>query len=476
MNWNFFYHIGIVSTALLLSALLRARIRFLQRFLIPAPIMAGMLLLVFYNYVAPLWGLRNDFLGDIVYHLLNISFIAMLLRVTGKQERDKKAHRILAENVTAVMAQYGLQCLFGLLATAVMIATFAPDLFPAIGFTLPLGFELGPGQAYSIAMGWEKMGFRGASSVGLTMAAIGFLIGSFGGVVLINQGLKRGWIVADQAKRINEKSVRTGFFGRLDHERPIGSYLSTDGESLDSFSYHIALVMATYLLSWALLSGLTLLLNLIGPLGADLAESLWGINFIFSAFCALLVKLVMRFAGVETTIDNGTCNRINGFSVDVTVAASLGAISLVTVQGYWIPILILTLVGMFITLIILPWYCSRLYTDHQFFRMLVIYGTATGTLPTGLALLRVVDAEFETPVATDYLYSVGIVFLLAIPIILSVNLPAFSVTQNNPALFGLAIAISAVYVIGSLIGYLLLAKGKSFTEFRTLFYTQKSSR
>ena len=66
MNWNFFYHIGIISIALLFSALLRARVRFLQRFLIPAPIMGGLLLLIFYNYIAPLWGLRNDFLGDIV--------------------------------------------------------------------------------------------------------------------------------------------------------------------------------------------------------------------------------------------------------------------------------------------------------------------------------------------------------------------------------------------------------------------------
>jgi len=216
---------------------------------------------------------------------------------------------------------------------------------------------------------------------------------------------------------------------------------------------------------------LTFLLNLIGPLGADLAESLWGINFIFSAFCALGVKMIMRFFKVETTIDNATCNRISGLSVDLTVASSLGAISLVTVQGYWLPILILTLTGMFITLVILPWYCSRIYDDHQFFRMLVIYGTATGTLPTGLALLRVVDQEFETPVATDYLYSVGIVFLLAIPIILSINLPAFSVTRNNPMLFALAIGISAVYMLASFVSYLLIAKKRSFAKAGNLFYT-----
>lgn len=472
MTWTYMIHIGIISLSLLVAALLRARIRFLQRYLIPAPILAGILLLVFYNFFAPSLGLKSAFLGEIVYHLLNISFISMMLRVTH-QKVSKKGSRTLAANITAVMGQYGLQCTFGLLVTALMIATFKPDLFPAFGFTLPLGFELGPGQAYSIGVTWEKMGFRGGSSVGLTMAAIGFLLGSFGGVMLINQGLKRGWIAKEYREKINQKSIRTGFFSRIDTERPIGSYLSTDGESLDSLTYHMALVMGTYLLSWAFLTALTSLLGLLGQMGNDLAESLWGINFIFSSFCALGVKLLMRFFKVETTIDNATCNRISGLSVDLTVAASLGAISLVTVQGYWLPILALVATAMIITLVILPWYCSRIYDDHQFYRMLVIYGTATGTLPTGLALLRVVDQEFETPVATDYLYSVGVVFILAIPIILSINLPAFSITRNNPSLFWLAVGISGFYLMASFVSYLLIAKKRAFAQPDKLFYTEE---
>ena len=472
MEWNYIIHIGIVSFSLLIAALLRARIRFLQRFLIPAPIVAGMFLLVFYNYFAPLLSLRSDFLGEIVYHLLNISFISMLLRVTPKERDARKGRRTLAANVTAIMAQYGLQCFLGLLATAVIIATVKPDLFPAFGFTLTLGFELGPGQAYSIGSTWESMGFMGGSSVGLAMAAIGFLVGSFGGVVLINQGVKRGWIGREYLDKINKKSVRTGFFSRIESERPVGSNLSTDGESLDTLSYHIALVMGTYLLSWAFLTGLSSLLGLLGNMGHELAASLWGINFIFSAFCALAVKMIMRFFKVETTIDNGTCNRIGGFSVDLTVASSLGAISLVAVQGYWLPILILVVIGVLLTMVVLPWYCSRMYDDHQFFRMLVIFGTSTGTLPTGLALLRVVDPEFETPVATDYLYSVGIVFLLAIPIILSVNLPAFSVTKNNPSLFWLAVLITGVYVVGSFVAYLVLAGKRAFAGKKSFFHRE----
>lgn len=472
MEWNYIIHIGIISCSLLLAALIRARVRFFQRFLIPAPILGGIFMMLFYNYVAPKWGLSNQYLGELVYHLLNISFISMLLRVTGKQKDGLKAKRMLGENTTAVMSQYGLQCFFGLLATALLIAVYDKDLFPAIGFTLTLGFELGPGQAYSIGMVWENMGFTGGSSVGLTMAAIGFLVGSFGGVILVNQGIKRGWIGKEYLSKISKKSVRTGFFSRIESERPIGSYLSTDGESLDTLTYHVALTMATYLISWGFLSGLTALLHLIGPMGDDLAESLWGINFIFSAFSALAVKMVLKAFKVETTIDNGTCNRISGLAVDLTVSSSLGAISLVAVQGYWLPILVLVVIGIGLTCFLLPWYCSRLYDDHAFSRTLVIYGTATGTLPTGLALLRMVDPEFETPVATDYLYSVGIVFVLAIPIILSVNLPAFSATRDKPELFWLAVGISALYVVGSFIAYLILAGKKAFANKRKLFYTE----
>ncbi len=473
MEWSYIIHIGIVSLALLGGAVVRARVRFLQRFLLPVSIIAGIFLLVFYNFIAPRLGFTGDFLGELVYHLLNISFIAMMLRVNNDKQPKGAKKGILAQNVTAGIAQYGLQSFFGLIVTAILMATVMPDLFPAIGYTLVLGFELGPGQAYSIGSIWEGMGFVGGASVGLTMAAIGFFVGSFGGIVLINQGIKRGWIGKKYLENLEKKSVRTGFFSRIESERPVGSYLSTDGESIDTFSYHIALVMFVYLLSWGFLTLLGKLLYLMGPLGQELADSLWGINFVFSAFCALAVKKVMQLLKVDTTIDNGTCNRINGVAVDLTVAASLGAINLVVVRGYWLPILLLTLVGLFIVLVLIPFYTSRLYNDHQFQRMLLLYGLATGTLPTGLALLRVVDPEFDTPVATDYLYSVGVVFVLAIPILLSANLPAFSVTQNKPHLFWITVAISVVYIVGSLIAYKILAKKRAFAKMGQLFYTEE---
>lgn len=166
MDFNAVVNLGVVSLGLLVGALLRARVHILQRFLIPSAIIGGFFLLLFYNFVAPRIGLDADFLGDLVYHLLNISFIAMALRnPVGTRSRDRRARRTLAENVIAIFGQYGLQCFFGLLATLMLIITVYPDLFPAIGLTLALGFELGPGQAYSMTLPWEALGFTGGTSM-----------------------------------------------------------------------------------------------------------------------------------------------------------------------------------------------------------------------------------------------------------------------------------------------------------------------
>ena len=269
--------------------------------------------------------------------------------------------------------------------------------------------------------------------MGLAMAAAGFITGSIGGVVLINLAVRRGWIASDDAEKLRKRTLFSGFLPKGQTRE--GSRLTSEGESIDTLSYHVALIMVAYLVSWLMLSAIELLLNLLGPFGAEIASTLWGVNFIFSMFAASLLRLVIRRTGIDYTIDNGTLNRINGLSVDLTVTACLAGISLTALAAYYVPVIILILVGIVITCLILPWYSSRIYSDHAFFRMLVLFGTATGTLPTGLSLLRVVDPDFETPAAQDYAYASGLVFVFVFPLILFVNLPAYSYSQNNPVLF-----------------------------------------
>jgi glutamate:Na+ symporter, ESS family len=458
-SWGLFVDLGLVSMALLAATAIRHRFRFFQRYLIPNALTAGFLLLPFYNYVGPLIGISSEILGEMVYHLLSISFISMTLRATAPQASGGDG-RIFATSI-ATLWQFGVQALVGLLFTLLMMATVMPDLFPSFGFLLPLGFVQGPGQAYAIGNGWARFGFESAGSIGLTFAAMGFVFASFGGVFLINIGIRRGWLTEEFLHGLDTSAVKSGIFPSR-KRRPVGAEMTTESEAIDSFAFHIALVLGVYLLSYVLLLGITSALTGLGPLFADLAENLWGINFIFSALTGIIVRTVMRRTGLDFAVDSKTLTRISGFSVDYMVAAAIGAISIVLVRAYLLPIMALSLIGGVLALVLVPWFCSRIFVDHQFHRTMMIFGVSTGTLPTGLALLRVIDPEFETPVASDYMYASGLTFIFAIPFILAINLPAYAATTGDMRYFWAGIGVSVAYIVFVLIAFLFIARGRAF--------------
>jgi len=465
--WNMFLDLGVISMALLLATFLRARISFFQKYLIPNALTAGFILLPFYNFLAPVVGMSEVGLGAIVYHLLSISFIAMSLRKPAYTKR--KGDKSVFGTSVSIISQYSLQSLVGLLLTFFFMSTVMKELYPAFGFFLPLGFALGPGQAYAIGEGWVGMGFKGAPDVGLTFAAVGYMWACFGGVILINMGIRRGWLGKEQIKKIRDRRFRSGVMGR-DEKLQVGSKLTTESEAIDSASYNMAVVLMVYLFSFLMLKGLGGLLSFAGNLGNDLAVNLWGISFVFAAMVALIVKTIMIKLKVEHTLDNGSLTRIAGNSVDIMVAAAVGAISLTVVVQYWLPILVISIVGGFITFITVIWISSRIFEDYQFHRALIIYGACTGTMPTGLALLRVVDPDFETPVATDYMYSAAFTFFLVIPFILSINLPAYSITKANPLYFWAAIGVALAYLVFVLISHRALGGKRAFGKAKTLWF------
>ncbi len=463
-SWKVVIDAGAISAALILATVLRSKFRFFQKYLIPNALTAGFFLLPIYNYLMPSVGYNENKIGELVYHLLNISFIAMSLRSSPPKVKGHKGGGVLGMS-TGILLGYATQTLLGLGLTLL----FLPAIHPAFGLFLPLGFALGPGQAYAIGHGWEGMGFDGASTVGLTMAALGYLWACFGGVILINMGLKRGWLGGKGLDALKDKTILTGMIP-AGKERPIGARLVTDSEAVDSFSFHVAIVVVTYFLSFLFLKGLTMLLSLAGNAGHELAVNLWGINFIFSALTAIIVRKILDALKLGKTFDDDTLSRISGFSVDYMLAGSIAAISLVFIGKYWFPILTMSTICGVMTFIIMPWVCSRMFRDYKFERMLMIYGVSTGTLSTGLALLRVTDPEFKTSVASDYMLSAGLTFLLAIPFIMSINLPAKAYTTGSMFYYWLMMAVAAGYMLYVLITYMAIAKKKSFDKPGQLWY------
>jgi glutamate:Na+ symporter, ESS family len=457
-QWSFFVDVGIVSIALLLATIIRAKVRFFQKFLIPNALTAGFLLLIFYNFAGPPLGIGQEGLGQTVYHLLSLSFIAMMLRKTGSK-RGKGGRGVAWFSIASIF-QLGAQGFIGLLLTIIFTKTILPDLFPSFGLLVPLGYALGPGQAYAIGSGWEPFGFVGAGSVGLTFAAVGFLLACFVGVFLINYGIRHGWI-GKHSTEIAHTEAGSGV-RPAGSELPVGSRLTTDSDAIDSMTVNLGMIAGVYLLTYLFLQAMTLLLSLAGDLGADLATNLWGISFVFASVMALVVRNLLRVLKIDHILDNGSLTRISGTSVDLTVAAAVGAISLIVVGQYWLPILVIAGVAGAFVAISVPWMGSRLFTDHRLHRTLILFGAMTGTLPTGLALLRVVDPNFETPVGSDYVYSSAIVFILVIPLVLIINLPAYAVSRGQPELIWITLGVLAVYVVIGFVLFVILARKRAF--------------
>jgi len=472
-HWNFLIDMGIISIGLLLGTLIRSKVRFFQTYLIPNSLTAGFILLIFYNWIGPLWGWTTVSLENIVFHFLNISFIAMILRVGKKVQSERKSVIAMA---TTLVAQYALQCFLGTLLTLIMIHTLFPALFPGFGLFATLGFSLGPGQAFAIGSGWETMGFEGLSSVGLTFGAIGFLLACFGGIFLINFGLRKKWIVPDQVTGLESDTIRAGVVRRGDDVPEDRIRNRTSAEAIDPLTFNSALILGTYLLSYLLLRLMNWLLAFAGPLGEELAVNLWGIMFIFSALTAMMVKKGMTLLHLEYIVDDQRLTRIAGFSVDFMVASAVGAISIAVLKSYWIPILIVAGGVGIITIITHIWLSSRIFDDHSFYRAILVYGCVTGTLPTGLALLRIIDPEFETPASKDYMYASGLVFVVVIPIIITANLPAYGALRDSLAPTYGVLALYGLYIVLCFLSYLWLSGKNRFNRPADLWLHQKHHR
>ena len=475
-EWSLFIDLGIIALALCAATMIRAKVRFFQAYLIPNAIIAGLLLLPFYNWIAPHLGLGRQGLENLVFHLLNVTFIAIALRPTPRRRRRSLA---VLSTATVIISQFTIQGLIGYAVTFLFIGLpLLPALFPSYGFLATLGYTLGPGQAFSIGLSWEDQGFHGAGGLGLIFGAIGFLVACFGGVWLINLGLQRGY-VALNPEQIRARRSQSGLLAAQD-EPPVGLRLTTRSEAIDTLSLMLAAVFGVYLVTHLLLRAVTGLLLPAGGAVAQVGESLWGITFVFGLLVALLLKALLGATGRGYLLEERGLTRISGSAVDFMVAAALGAISVTLVRTNWLPIVVFAALlagGAALTIL---WLSSRLFArDHAFERVVLFWGTLTGTLSTGLALLRAIDPEFKTPAAADYLYASAVTFLLVLPLVLIMGFPALAYASGNATMYLITLAVLLCYVALVVIGFALLARKSGtpgFSAVTRLWFTPSTPK
>jgi ESS family glutamate:Na+ symporter len=429
---------GIMSVMLLLGMLLRASIKFLQKFLIPSCFIGGTLGLIFIS--TGLIDVSISLLETFAYHLFIISFISLGLTAGGGKK----------ENLTAVSPVKGalwiglmtgvVMAMQGLIAS-VMVFLLNPagyNLNPLFGFLAPLGFAQGPGQALSMGKVWEEFGFAHAATLGLTFAAFGFAFAFFVGVPLVNWGIRKGFS-ALAPKSLSPELLKGVMLKDSDKEG--AGELTTHSANVDTLAFHVALVGLVYVLTYLLILGIGKFIS------EDVAASLWGFFFFFGLIVALLVKFLINKIGLGHLLDLGTQRRITGWSVDFLIVATIMAIQAVIIWEYIVPIVLISLVvGILTTFVV--FYMGRRTWTYSFERTMGLYGIATGTAPVGLLLVRIADPDLETPVAME----VGIQALFAAPFVLS-----YMLLMNAPQWWGWSVqSVLLIYAGAMVLSWILL--------------------
>ncbi len=413
--WGTFNLLALLFLALLAANALKRTIRFLQVSLIPTSVLAGLLILI----VSVVWKqidgvglLDGEFLGGkgtanlevITYHALALGFIASTLKSSGGKLTKQRSIEIFNTGVTTV-STYLLQAVVGM-AITIVAAIFLKGFFSAAGILLPFGFGQGTGQALNYGSIYEAdFGFRGGRSFGLTVAAMGFLSASIGGVIHLNVLKKRGkvdWEACESGKLMSEQI-------QSDDEIPMNG-------ALDKLTVQLALVAATYFITYLLLGGL-------GKLLPGMKSVIYGFNFLIGVLTATGLKAVLgllRKIGIvkKQYANDFLMNRISNTCFDLMVTAGIAAIRLEALKEYWVILLILGVVGLVVTYTYNRFVAKKLFAAYEQEQFLAMYGMLTGTASTGIMLLREVDPELKTPVSDNLVYQNFPAIVFGFPIML----------------------------------------------------------
>ncbi len=438
--WNVFIYLGVMAGLLLLGNVLNRKVAVVRNSLLPVSALAGFLLLILRN--TGLLDIPMDILEMITYHGIALGFIALSLRTTKEAVSGSYAMKSGA----LIVSTYLIQGIVGLLVTVLLGVTVMPGMFKAAGLLLPMAYGQGPGQANNVGSSYEVLGFIGGRSFGLSLAAAGYLSACLVGLWYTRRLIKRRGLLHQDVSTVSG-SVTVDIF-EDENEVPLE-------ESVDRFSTQVALVLVTYLATFLVTLGLTSLVEALAPgFARTLSPLLWGFNFITGSVVAMGLRSVLHKLRKKKIMsrqyqNNYLLNRISGLAFDLMIVAGIASINMEDLSGLLVPFLILAVLGAVVTYFFVRRLCQRLTPDFAEESFVAMYGMLTGTISSGILLLRQIDPLYKTPAADQLVIGSGTAILFGAPMLLLIGF-----APQSDLLLGLTIVLCVVY-LALLLAYML---------------------
>jgi len=419
--WSFIIEFAVLLAGMMVANMLRRMIKPLRQSLIPSSVIGGFLVLgvsaLFRNLGIQIFQVFT--LETLTYHGLGLGFVALALK-TEERQRSKKANTDIFNTGITVVSTYLLHGVIGLAITLGL--SYIIGSWAAGGMLLPMGYGQGPGQAYNWGNIYQNATdyppFNGGISFGLAIAAMGFLASGIGGVIYLNVMKAKGRIKASILNP-DESEEDTVEYIKVKDEIALT-------ESLDKMTVQIGLVMLTYIAAFGIMYFSSIGLDALGGMAAGTVKPIiWGFNFLIGTLCAILLKFILVYCRKKEFIkreyrNNFMLNRIAGFMFDLMVVASIAAIDMSAFRerSFWIPLILLCVFGAVATYVQINIIAKRIFPDYTDEAFLALYGMLTGTVSTGIILLREADPLFETPAAKNLVYQQLWAIIFGFPMLL----------------------------------------------------------
>ena len=392
---------GFISILIVVSKIIRLKVKFLQKLYIPAALIAGFLGLFlgkqFLNIVP-----FSDQISNYPSFLITILFACLFLGTKSKvsfKSMIKNVGDTFLVNGAAEILQYAIFTLIGVLVLPIVFK----GINHSFGLMLAAGFIGGHGTASAIGGALQEHGWEEATTIGQTFATIGLLGGIVFGVILINYGARKGYTkIVKDVKSLPEELL-TGLVNK-ENRPPLGKE-TVNSISIDSLTWHVSLILASVCGAY----GLNWILKILLP---EFSLPIYSLALI----CSIVLQFILKGLKLDDYIDKKTVTHIGSSCTDFLVAFGVASINISIVIDYALHIIILSILGfIFVTLWFL-YISPRFFRTYYFERGLYIFGMSTGVMATGVLLLRITDPNFESGVLEDF--GIAWIFLSIVDVIL----------------------------------------------------------
>ncbi len=429
---------GLASIMLCLGMFFRAKVSFLRNMLVPASVIGGIIGIIFMNFVLNMGfniGTDSDIYTSIVNNLFTVSFISISLTSTPKNQNNK-AKNVISGAVGLGLVWCLLYALTPIIATVVIYLTGKNvDMDAIYGMLVQFAFCQGPGQSVAYGTIFEYYGWESASTVAIAFSAIGFVVAFLVGIPAAKMGIKKG--IAKNCGQL-DNSILKGYLEK-DEQTEYMVKDTTCNSNIETLAFHFALIGVCYVLAVCIAKVLAFIPGFLGT-------SMSSMMFMNGMYAAYIIKWFVKKLHLDFLMENTLQSKITGWTADYLVVCAFMAVS-VNVIKYWLPlILLVSVIITFVTFAVCFYFGQRFGGANDFERTLGLYGTCTGTVPSGIALVRIVDPDFRTSTSIE-LGACNIVMLASTPVYLIILALAAGSLELTSAMLGLCACVITYLIL-----------------------------